>query len=124
MKLNFRSPLFCAVLALAAFLLAACDSSDGPLLINTSGKPIRLVVHSADGSTFDGECEDQSAVWVGKAKTTVSRIEIFVGEVRYELKGEELTLPYGKDRTTAFIVEASGPRKLALAEAKILMRGR
>lgn len=112
------------LLVAASLMLAGCNSGQGPLLINTSGQTIRLVVHASDGSTYDGECEDQSAAWAGKSKLTVSTIEIFMGDTRFELSGDELSVPFGKDGTTAFIVENTGPRKLALDEAKILMRGK
>ena len=122
--MRLRTFITFLILVAAGVGYAGCKSGDGPLLINSSGRTMRLVVHLTDGTSYDGECADQSAVWAGRAKSVVSRIEIVMGEATFELSGEELTVPFGKDATTAFIVEVDGPRKLALDEAKILMRGR
>lgn len=122
MKLSNLLPA--AVVALACCLLVSCKSGNGPLLINLSGQPARLVIQTDRGETFDGSCEDQAAVWVGRSGTQVSRIEIQMSAATHVLEGEELRTPFGKDHTTAFLIEATGPRKLTLDEAGILMRNR
>lgn len=112
------------ILIAVTFLLAACSSSDGPLLVNTSGASVAIVVHSSDGSTFRGTIADHDAVWAGKPRSEVQRIEIAAAGQDYVIAGDDLHVPYGKDATSAFIIEKSGPRKLTLQEARILMRNR
>jgi hypothetical protein len=123
-RMHLKTYIIAVVVSVLALLLPGCKSGEGPLLINSSGQSARLVVHAVDGSRYEGVCEDQAAVWAGRARSVVARIEVFVGATRYELSGEELTVPYGKDVTTAFIIEKGRPRKLALDEARILMRAR
>ena len=111
-------------LLLTCAALVACSSAEGPLIYNASGRAIQLVVRSEDGSVFEGACDNEEALWVGKARTATVRVEIVSGGERHVLAQEELNTRFGKDETTAFIVEASGPRKLTLVEARILLRGR
>ncbi|MBE2212430.1 MAG: hypothetical protein IAE82_01055 [Opitutaceae bacterium] len=117
--------LLAAVLtALACALLVACNSGQGPLLINVSGEAVRLHVQSDNGETYDGTCDDQAAVWVGRSGATTTRVEIKLAAATYVLEGDDLLVRFGKDKATAFAIESSGPRKLELREAEVLMRNK
>lgn len=116
---------FAAVMStLAAALLVSCDSGHGPLLINVSGETAQLHIQTDNGETFEGTCEDQAAVWVGRSGALTIRVEIRMAAASYVLEGEALTTRFGKDKATAFVIEAAGPRKLTLSEAEMIMRNK
>ena len=108
---------------LLGIALVSCVThrGDGPLLVNTSGASVHVTIHSSDGSRIQETLTNQSAVWAGRARAHVEYVEVDVGEARFLIQGEALVMPYGKDSGTAFIIEATGPRKLTMAEARILM---
>lgn len=112
------------LLVLIACAFPACRSGEGPLLINVSGKPADLAVYSENGDVERGTCGDQAAVWLGKSGSATARVEIVLDGVTYVLEGDELHTRFGKDRATAFVIESTGPRKLELREAEVLMRNR
>jgi deoxyxylulose-5-phosphate synthase len=117
--------LLAAVLtALACSLLVSCDSGQGPLLINVSGQSVQLHVQTDRGEGYDGACEDQAAVWVGRSGATTTRVEIKMAAATYVLEGDDLLVRFGKDKATAFAIESTGPRKLELREAEALMRNK
>ncbi len=122
--MRFPRFLIHSSLLLVCAALVSCSSGEGPLVYNASGETISLLVHSDDGTVFEGTCENEAAMWVGKPRAKTVRVEVLIGDARHVLEREDLNTRFGKDEATAFIVEASGPRQLTLDEARILLRGR
>jgi len=123
MKMTVHA-LAAACIVFASTLLVSCKSGHGPLLINVSGETMTLRIHADAGGITDGECGDQAAVWVGKSGAQTTRVEIKMPSASYVLEREALNTPFGKDETTAFVIEATGPRKLTLREAEVFLRNR
>lgn len=112
------------LVTIACLILTGCDSGQGPLLINVSGQSVQLHVQTDRGEGYDGACEDQAAVWVGRSGATTTRVEIKMAAATHVLEGDDLLVRFGKDKATAFAIEATGPRKLEMREAEALMRNK